>query len=200
MQNALAMTRSLLWTLAIIVGLALVVSLALPRLLGYEVKYALSGSMEPLVMTGDVIWIDPDEQPGVGDVITYQVESGNSATITHRVVAMNTGTERTYITAGDATGSIDREPVRDVQVVGVVTAPLDALGDVVGLDLAGVGPFSIPKLGYLLQHLPAARPYLFFAAAALVLWMATDGLRRPRTPRTASEPRSPSSDPVTAQN
>ena len=55
-----------------------------PDFLGYKPFIVLSGSMEPSIMTGDMVFVketDPDSLK-VGDVIAYK---SGSAVVTHRI-------------------------------------------------------------------------------------------------------------------
>lgn len=63
--------------------------------------------------------VDADEIR-VGDVITYQLASGRSTVVTHRVVSIGTRLDGTpvFTTQGDANDTADEEVVRPVQVRG----------------------------------------------------------------------------------
>jgi signal peptidase len=111
--------RGVVLALAWVVGAAAVVVLvavvAVPRATGAEAYTVLSPSMEPHLSAGDMVVVRPVaiEQVGVGTVITYQLESGRPAVVTHRVVAQGIrGDGRVVVwTRGDA------NPARDDQVV-----------------------------------------------------------------------------------
>lgn len=99
----------------------------LPRLFGIRPFVVLSGSMEPEIPTGGVIFVDtniPPDQIHVGDIITYALDD---TTVTHRVIAETV----TSVTAkGDANEQADFSPVSRDQILGRVL-------------------FDIPHLGYL---------------------------------------------------
>lgn len=99
------------------------------RLVGFQPYTILSGSMSPQYKVGDMIYIRSVSPESIeeGDVISFKI--GDTQTVvTHRVVAVNRE-ERTFTTKGDANNTVDGQPVRYENVLGVVK-------------------FSIPKIGY----------------------------------------------------
>ncbi|MFA5007532.1 MAG: signal peptidase I [Candidatus Izemoplasmatales bacterium] len=119
----------LVFLLAVLLVLNVVWALGrreVPSLFGYSVLYIKSGSMEPSIMTGDIIVVartDPDDLE-VGDVITFEttIEVGGNAvltTVTHRIVtAAGEGDGRTFSTRGDANNAADDWTVTADQIVG----------------------------------------------------------------------------------
>lgn len=107
---------------------AIAVLLFLPRVLGYDNMAVLSGSMEPGIPVGSVVYaktgIDPNTL-SVGDVITYQL-SGDTR-VTHRIRSIE-ASEQKIITKGDANDAEDAAPVAFTQVVGRVDFHLPLLG------------------------------------------------------------------------
>ena len=94
----------------------------LPRLTGAVPLTVLTSSMEPTLPPGTLLvvqTIDPDDVR-LGDVITYQIESGRPEVVTHRVIGITSGTdgERTFQTQGDNNPSPDPAPVVEGQVQG----------------------------------------------------------------------------------
>ncbi len=111
----------------ITVSCLLAVFLLLPRLAGYQVLAVLSGSMEPTIPVGSVIYYkaaDP-EALKVGDILTYRVDE--SVLVTHRIAEKNME-EQIFITKGDANKSIDARPVKFSQALGKVEGHLPYLG------------------------------------------------------------------------
>lgn len=132
--------------LGAVLGIVLLAALSvglIPKALGYEPLVVQTGSMRPLIEPGDVIWVQPVTAPahnvGLGDVVTYHPKPGDDTLITHRVVAVTTGTRRMYTTQGDDNNAPD-EPIVPEQIVGVLRPPLAPFG----LDY----PLALPKLGY----------------------------------------------------
>ena len=79
----------------------------LPRAFGVEPMIVKSGSMEPVISTGSLTYINrrfPVEQIQIGDIIAYQ--AGNGVEILHRVVAIDRQNS-SIRTKGDANDSED---------------------------------------------------------------------------------------------
>lgn len=123
-----ALTTALLVILVAIGAAAIVV----PALTGSTVLTVLTSSMEPHLPPGTMVVVRPtdvaDIEPGM--VITYQLESGEPLLVTHRVVQtfVTADGEPRFITQGDANPQPDAEPVREVQIRGIVWYAIPYLG------------------------------------------------------------------------
>ncbi|GAA3662324.1 signal peptidase I [Microbacterium marinilacus] len=161
-----------------LLGLVLLLGLAVigvPALVGGTSLTILTGSMSPTLPPGTLIVVKPTpvDEIAVGDIMTYQLESGEAAVVTHRVVARLTDSasgEPRFVTQGDANGSPDAEPVLPVQVRGTVW-------------------YAVPWLGWANQAVNgAARQWLVPAAATALFAYATilvlSGVRDRRRRRT----------------
>jgi len=95
--------------------------------LGVRPFVVASGSMYPTYGVGDVVFIAPAREVGVGDVVLYK--SGGSY-ILHRVIAVQRGDrgEVYYVTKGDANDSPDPAPVPREAVVGKPLFSIPAVG------------------------------------------------------------------------
>ena len=105
--------------LALFVVFLAVILIIAPKIAGATPLTVLTNSMEPGLPPGTLLVvkpIDPDDVR-IGDVITYQIRSGDPAVITHRVIAIDSDSlgESSFILQGDNNGSAD-DPVRPVQV------------------------------------------------------------------------------------
>ena len=71
------------------VGL-LAAAVLVPRVAGATPYAVLTGSMQPGLPPGTLIVVRPvnDADLALGDIVTYQLESGEAPVVTHRVVAM----------------------------------------------------------------------------------------------------------------
>ena len=109
---------SFLGTLILLAVIAASIPLTIPRFLGYEIYSVVSGSMEPEIPVGSVLYVSPAEPETVeeGQVIAFR--SGDSV-VTHRVVR-NQFAEGEFVTKGDAnnTEDINSVPYRDL--IGIV--------------------------------------------------------------------------------
>lgn len=109
---------------------------------GIEVDIVLSGSMEPRIKTGGIVFTDTSRtNPQPGDIITYRI---GDTRITHRVIRKENSE---YITKGDANKEADALLVEKGQIEGTVI-------------------FSLPYLGYLAALL---RQKTVFAVLALMI-------------------------------
>ncbi len=138
--------------IAALLGVAgLLVGSMLPIPGNIEIKIVKSGSMEPAIPTGSLVIVKPSSSfsYSVGDVITFGPDTASEIPTTHRIVAVEgTGSERIFITKGDANEEIDQDSVALREVIGKVLVHVPGAGFV--LD------FARQPLGFaLLIGLPA---------------------------------------------
>jgi len=102
-----------------------------PQVSGGQALAVLSGSMEPDVPVGAMVFtqpVDPDEV-AVGQVITFVRPGGAGELVTHRVVGVDTtGPERAFTTQGDANDVADLATVPASSVVGTPRWVVPELG------------------------------------------------------------------------
>jgi signal peptidase len=125
-------TRALAWAAAGLVVAVLTLTVVLPRLGGGHAYTILTASMEPGLPPGTVVVVrkTPTEDIRTGDVITYQLRSGDPTVVTHRVrgTTIAASGERAFVTQGDANDSPDANPVTSVQIKGVQWYSVPYLG------------------------------------------------------------------------
>jgi len=114
--------RVVTWLVILTVAAILMVAVLVPRLAGATPYTILTGSMRPGMPPGTLVVVrprDPD-RIRVGDVLTYQLRSGEPEVVTHRVVAQGRDAEGhpVFSTQGDANPAPDASWVRPVQVKG----------------------------------------------------------------------------------
>ena len=109
---------SVLGTLILVGVIAAFFPLTVPRLMGYEIYEVVSGSMEPELPVGSMIYAKAagPEEIGEGDIIVFQK---NGAVITHRVVR-DCPEEKEFITKGDANQGEDMTPTPYGSLIGKV--------------------------------------------------------------------------------
>lgn len=114
-------------TILLVALLALAAVLIVPKVMGYQEMAVLSGSMEPNIHVGAIVYVKeaPFEDIAAGDVITYRLSGGTY--VTHRVVEVNEA-EQTVITQGDANDSVDNSPVSATQIVGKAHFDIPLIG------------------------------------------------------------------------
>ena len=143
----------------VILGAVAVLAAAVivPRLGGATPYTVLTSSMEPEYPPGTLVVVRPVpiEEIGTGDVVTYQLESGEPTVVTHRVVGLSTtlGGEQSLVTQGDGNDIPDANPVQPVQVEGKLWYSVPYLGhvnNVVGGDERRLGMYAVVAglLGY----------------------------------------------------
>jgi signal peptidase len=129
---------------------------------GHPVMTVLSGSMTPVIRTGDLIVDDPVTSAQarnlhVGQIISVREAPGSRSIITHRITGVKVAHGAvSYLTRGDANNAPD--------------TPLRPASEVIG-----VFRFAIPRGGYVLSalHRPVvlglllASPVLWFLAGPL---------------------------------
>ena len=127
------------------------------NLFGRPAFVVLSGSMTPIIRTGDFILDDavsPDAatQLHVGQIITFRERAGSSTILTHRIVGVDSKDGAvSYITKGDANPAADPVPRPASNVIGVFKQ-------------------RIPRGGYVLTNLQ--RPsVLGLLLASPILWL-----------------------------
>jgi len=135
------------------------------RVFGHPVMIVLSGSMTPVIRTGDLVVDDSvtavqARNLHVGQIISVRDTPGSQTIITHRIVGvLHTGEHVSYITKGDANQSADATPRPASDVVGVFSE-------------------VVPRGGYILNalHEPLvlglllASPILWFLAGLFFQW------------------------------
>lgn len=90
---------------------------------GISVYAVLSGSMEPEIHTGGLVFTNTkDKTVKVGDIITYRL---GDLRVTHRVVGLE---GEDCITKGDANSGIDPAAVEPDQILGKVVGTVPLLG------------------------------------------------------------------------
>ncbi len=107
----------------------------------------LTSSMEPGLPPGTLVIVKPIDPVDIkiGTVVTYQLDSGEAAVVTHRVVEIQgpnlPGADPSFITKGDANSAPDAKPVMAVQVRGAVWYSVPLIGwvnNIVNGDLRSV--------------------------------------------------------------
>lgn len=147
------------------------------EVLGHPIFVMASGSMAPVIRTGDLV-IDDKVSPAregrleVGQIVTFSTP-GSALVISHRIHAVRTTPAGmvTYLTKGDANEAVDLEPVDPRLVLGTLHT-------------------SIPYAGSVLDalHRPVV---LVLLLASPLLWLASSAFFRaahagPRFPGTTS--------------
>jgi signal peptidase I len=128
------------WVLMVVAGLVAIGLFTItvgPRFLPYQALIVRSGSMEPTIPTGSVVFYTKKDASAVkvGDIIVFSRPGVPNEKVTHRVYKIGTSaTGKYFITKGDANGAPD-----DWQVPAVGTG--------------WIARFHVPDVGYALVDL-----------------------------------------------
>ena len=128
---------------------------SLPLCFGMKAYIVMSGSMEPVIQTGSVAYVDTGYSGNdavIGDIIAYKAMD---SLVTHRVAGETS--EGDLITKGDANSSVDPVPVARENVIGRTV-------------------FSVPAVGFLLSGLRGRR--LILCISLLILLNCFSALLR----------------------
>ncbi|MGV3564082.1 MAG: signal peptidase I [Nocardioides sp.] len=165
------LVRAVSWV--VLLGATALVTLAVlvPRVAGATPYTVLTGSMSPAYPAGTLVVVRPVALADVrvGDVVTYQLRSGEPTVATHRVVGVGwtADGEKVLTTRGDANSVADAEPVREVQLRGEVW-----------YSVPWVGRLNIllsPDQHQLLVQLAAGALFLYAAVLLLRGWRSDPG-------------------------
>ena len=162
----LKMFTKSLWIIASIV-LACVVILAfvlsVPKAVGIQPYVVLSGSMEPGIHTGGIIFTDTNKaDPEPDDIITFEVNDGSL--VTHRVVRVD---DESIVTKGDANETEDSAIHKD-QVIGTVI-------------------FSIPFIGYAVSILTSRGSIMILLALVIFVFAFAPSPKKRQEPAGEAE-------------
>lgn len=118
-----------LGTFLLLTVIAACIPFTLPRLVGYQVYAVISGSMEPAVSIGSLVYVRqiPPETVQKDAIIAFYGTVDSSAVILHRVVENRT-VDGSLITKGDANAQPDLSPVRYDRVLGKAEGSIPCLG------------------------------------------------------------------------
>lgn len=158
--------------LVVLVGFLALVLVGI-RLFGITPYAVLSGSMEPKLPVGSLIFVQKTgfDKIQAGDIVTF-VRNEELEVATHRVVSVDTAA-RCLTTKGDANNIVDGSPVQEANIVGVVL-------------------FCVPGLGYFLNGITTV-PGMYFAVGCVLLLLLgaflPDLLCKPKKAEVAADKR-----------
>jgi signal peptidase len=145
-----ALSAALLVIIAAIAGLVIVV----PAVVHGSALTVLTNSMAPKYPPGTLLVIHPTpiDDITVGEVLTYQIQSGSPAVISHRVItrSVSSNGDTTFITKGDNNTLADPNPVTAAQVKGTLWYAIPYLGWVNNAVEGGARGYVVPVVAGLL--------------------------------------------------
>ena len=147
--------------LLVILGLVLGVNLYLanargvvgnqmPMPFGTGAAVVMSGSMEPTLSKGDLIFVRKAEELHTGDIVVYQ---SDNMLVVHRIITLYGDT---VVTQGDANNAAD-DPIDVSQVKGVVRFHIPYVGTILEAIKTPVGTLVTLLLAFALVELSFRR-------------------------------------------
>lgn len=114
---------------SIVIVFSLIVIFSSLDIFGHRMYAVKSGSMEPKIPTGSLVFDEKSSGYKVGDVITFRIPN-NKDTVTHRIVQIKTDLKNDtfYVVKGDANQASDPNPVPKDDVVGKVSHSVPYFG------------------------------------------------------------------------
>ncbi len=125
----MAAVSGALGAILLVLLVAFCLPLTVPRVFGYHIYTVVSGSMEPAIPIGSLLYIQeaPPEDMVKDDVIAYYGGRDATAIITHRVVE-NRVFMGEFVTQGDANSAEDKAPIPYDNVIGKVRLSIPRAG------------------------------------------------------------------------
>lgn len=130
-KNLAASIMSAISIVILLLVVAACLPLTLPRFFGYHIYTVVSGSMEPAIPTGSLVYIKDGkpEEAVEGEVIAFYGAVDSASIITHRVVE-NRVVMGEIVTKGDANQSPDMNPVPYARFIGKVELTVPEAGKI----------------------------------------------------------------------
>ena len=127
-SSPLAGVLNFIGTAVIIIIIALCLSVTAPKIFGISSYTVITGSMEPSVPVGSVVYAKASEPQALtaGDIIVFY-DGRTSVPVTHRIVE-NQMNEGQVITKGDANATVDISPIPYNNIIGKVILHIPMLG------------------------------------------------------------------------
>lgn len=97
-----------------------------------------TGSMEPAIPVGSIIYTMKKSEYKVGEIITFLKEKG---VVSHRIVGITmVGSNKYYLTKGDANNRVDEDLVQEGSIYGKIVTFIPEVGKII---LFYKNPFGI---------------------------------------------------------
>ena len=124
-KSPVAAFCSALGTVLLTVLILACIPLTLPKAFGFQMYTVISGSMEPAIPTGSLVYVRYEEPDTIvkDDVIAFYSNNADGSIITHRVVSK-------FITKGDANEEKDMNPIPYNNYIGKVKLSVPVVGGI----------------------------------------------------------------------
>jgi len=146
-RSPVAVVCSALGTVLLIILVLVCLPLTVPRVFGFHIYTVISGSMEPAISTGSLVYVKgiPPEEVDEEDVIAFYGSMDGASIITHRVVA-NSEIMSEFVTKGDANDKKDMNPVPYDNYIGKVMLTVPGMGRIAQVFTSNSGKFAAAGL------------------------------------------------------
>lgn len=158
-RNNASAVCSVLGAILLVLLILACLPLTVPRMFGCQIYTVVSGSMEPAISTGSLVYVKNMEPGEVkeGDVIAFYGAADGNSIITHRVVT-NSTVMGEFITKGDANEKEDLNPIPYSHFIGKVVKAIPGAGALAQMFTSSAGKLaaaSLIGLAVILQILTA---------------------------------------------
>ena len=146
-KSPVAAACSALGTALLILLIVICLPLTVPKAFHYHVYTVISGSMEPAIPVGSLVYVQPGapEDAETDDVIAFHSSMDTGAIITHRVIKNDIVTGQIH-TKGDANEKEDLYPVGYDYYMGKVVYSVPVLGRVLAFFVTFHGKIAAGSL------------------------------------------------------
>ena len=137
-------------TVVLLLLMVVAAVILVPMIMGFREMAVLSGSMEPTIPVGSIVYVKPVDDPAVlepGDVCTYTLADGETM-VTHRVISIDPDSQ-TLVTKGDANDTED--------------------GAISFGQVFGEAQFHLPYLGYIAMNIKTPTGILVVCGVIVVV-------------------------------
>lgn len=129
-------------------SLALLLIISSLSLGGISARLVMSGSMEPSIGIGSVVFIAAKDTYGPGDVVTFMSRSDAVMPTTHRIIMAHA--DGSFVTRGDANTTNDFEEIQTDNILGKVFLTVPYLGYILTFIKQPLGFILLVVLPFLL--------------------------------------------------
>lgn len=108
---------------------------------GWRMLIVKSGSMEPTIKTGSIVFIKKQEKYGKNDVVTFNNREGDQTSlITHRIIEVKTVEDKeVLVTKGDFNQIEDKDTIGQENIVGKYHFNIPYIGHLIAFAKTQVG-------------------------------------------------------------
>lgn len=116
--KVISIIGNLILGILLLVGLIFAFSL-LPFKSNYKIYAVMSGSMEPKIKTGSIVFSKPAVNYRENDIVTFFSKTDKKETTTHRIIGKSEQNgQAIFETKGDANPSVDSNKLNEKDIVG----------------------------------------------------------------------------------